>query len=198
MPDLEHLALLLHDIGAVRFGQFRLHSGKKSPIYIDLRVLVSYPAALKEVAQAYTAVLQGLQFDLLAAYPYAGLPLGVAISLNMEVPLVYPRKEVKRYGTGKNVEGVWQVGQSAVLIEDLITSGRSVVEAVSALKAAGLQIRQAVVLIDREQGGVDALRQQGIEVYSIVKLTQLLAHLERHERLTAHQRADILKALDLR
>ncbi len=197
MPDIEQLALTLHDIGAVRFGQFRLHSGKDSPIYIDLRVLVSYPTVLKQVARAYAAILKPLKFDLLGAYPYAGLPLGVAISLELEIPLIYPRKEVKGHGTGKHVEGVWEIGQSVVLIEDLITSGKSIVEAFSALKAAGLQVQDVVVLIDRQQGGTAILAQQGIQVRPIMTLTQLLASLERHERITTRQRLEIIRALNL-
>ena len=134
--DLEPLALSLFDIGAVRLGQFVLHSGRRSPIYFDLRLLVSYPAVLRQVAAAYALVLRRLQFDILAAYPYAGLPIGTAIALEMNIPLIYPRKTAKSYGTGKQVEGVWQVGQRAVVIEDLITSGDSILQAIAALKAA--------------------------------------------------------------
>lgn len=104
--DLEPLALSLFDIGAVRLGQFVLHSGRRSPIYFDLRLLVSYPAVLRQVAAAYALVLRRLQFDILAAYPYAGLPIGTAIALEMNIPLIYPRKTAKSYGTGKQVEGV--------------------------------------------------------------------------------------------
>jgi orotate phosphoribosyltransferase len=194
---LEQLALTLYDIGAVRFGRFELHSGKISPIYIDLRVLVSYPHALREVAKAYAAKLGTLQFDLLAAYPYAGLPIGVAISLEMDRPLIYPRKTAKAYGTGKEVEGVWQVGQKAVLIEDLITSGKSVLEAMAALKAAGVLIQEAVVLIDRQQEGGKVLQEHGYHVHCLMTLSQLLAALENHERITAKERMKVLRALDI-
>ena len=194
---LEQLALTLYDIGAVRFGRFQLHSGKTSPIYIDLRVLVSYPHALRQVAQAYAAVLADLSFDVLAAYPYAGLPIGVAISLEMERPLIYPRKTAKAYGTGKQVEGVWQVGQKAVLIEDLITSGKSVLEAMAALKAAGILIQEAVVLINRQQDGVQVLQEHGYQVHCLMTLAQLLAALEKHERLPAKERMRVLRALDI-
>lgn len=195
--ELEQLALTLYDIGAVRFGRFELHSGKISPIYIDLRVLVSYPHALREVAKAYAAKLATCQFDLLAAYPYAGLPIGVAVSLEMERPLIYPRKTAKAYGTGKQVEGVWQVGQKAVLIEDLITSGKSVLEAMAALKAAGVLIQEAVVLIDRQQEGTQILQEHGYQVHSLMTLTQLLAALENNERITAKERIGVLRALEI-
>lgn len=192
---METVALTLFDIGAVQLGRFTLHSGRISPIYIDLRLLVSFPQALKAVAGVYRPVLEKLSFDVLAAYPYAGLPIGTAIALDMNIPLVYPRKTAKQYGTGKQVEGIWQAGQQAVIIEDLITSGDSIFQAASALKAVGLQVSQAVVLIDREQGGRQILAEQGYQVHPIMTLSQLLAVLEKHGRITAKQRSQVLAEL---
>lgn len=198
MPSeqLDNLALTLYDIGAVKMGRFTLHSGKISPIYLDLRLLVSYPQALHRVAEAYTLLLEGLSFDILAAYPYAALPIGTAIALHSGWPLIYPRKTAKRYGTGKQVEGAWQVGQTAVVIEDLITSGDSILQAIASLKAVGLQVRDAVVLIDRQQGGRRSLKAQGYDVHAVLTITHLLNTLEQHERITARQRADVLDALN--
>lgn len=194
---LETLALTLYDIEAVRFGRFTLPNGKRTPIFIDLRVLVSYPTALQLVAKAYAEVIRTLRFDLLAAYPYAGLPIGVAVSLEMGKPLVYPRKQVKSYSTGKQVEGVWTVGQKAVLIEDLITSGKSILEAMASLKAAGLQVKDAVVLIDRQQNGVKSLKSQGYNVHTIMNLTRLLTILEDYDRITSQRRVGILRSLGI-
>lgn len=193
--DLEPLALSLFDIGAVRLGQFVLHSGRRSPIYFDLRLLVSYPAVLRQVAAAYAVVLRRLQFDILAAYPYAGLPIGTAIALEMNIPLIYPRKTAKSYGTGKQVEGVWQVGQRAVVIEDLITSGDSILQAIAALKAASLQVEDAVVLIDREQAGREMLAQAGYNLHAVIGMRQMLGILERHNRITASKTAEVLALL---
>jgi orotate phosphoribosyltransferase len=192
---LAALALTLYDIGAIKLGRFTLHSGKVSPIYIDLRLLVSFPAALREVAAAYQPLLAACSYDVLAAYPYAALPIGTAISLAMDVPLIYPRKTAKQYGTGKQVEGRWEVGQTAVVIEDLITSGDSILQAIASLKAAGLQVRDAVVLIDREQGGIDTLQEQGYQVHAVITLERLLAFLEQAGRISARQRAEVLGGL---
>lgn len=193
--QLETLALTLYDIGAVKMGRFTLHSGKVSPIYLDLRLLVSYPQVLQQVAAAYTIRLKGLSFDILAAYPYAALPIGTAIALHSGWPLIYPRKTAKRYGTGKQVEGAWQVGQTAVVIEDLITSGDSILQAIASLKAAGLQVKDAVVLIDRQQGGRETLQAQGYRLHAVLTITQLLSALEQHEYITARQRAEVLDGL---
>lgn len=193
--QLESLALTLHDIEAVRFGSFTLHSGRTSPIYIDLRLLASYPEALREVAAAYRQILTGLAFDLLAATPLAGLPIGTAIALDMNVPLVYPRPTTKRYGLGKPIEGKWQVGQTAVVVDDLITSGDSVLQGIAFLKAAGLHVTDVVVLIDRQQGGRSTLQEQGYQLHSAISLDQLLAALERQQRITSRQRAEVLRDL---
>lgn len=197
-PEIqEQLALTLYEIGAVRFGRFTLHSGLESPIYLDLRTLVSYPAALRQAAAAYRETLSPLQFDLLAATPLAGLPLGVAVSLAMDIPLIYPRKTVKSYGTGNQIEGHWQVGQTVVVLDDLITSGDSLLEMISSLKGAGLQVRDAVVLVDREQGGAQTLTGQGYQLHAALTLSHLLAILERHDHISAKKRAKVLKALNL-
>jgi orotate phosphoribosyltransferase len=195
LPPLEQFALTLFDIGAVQLGKFKLHSGKKSRIYLDLRVLVSYPQALRQAIAAFRTVLNQLSFDLLAATPLAGLPLGTALCLDMDKPLIYPRKTAKSYGTGKEIEGVWEVGQTAVVIDDLITSGDSILGAIVALKASGLQVNEAVVLIDREQGGVATLQENGYKLHAIMKIGRLLSILEDHQRITSKERAKVLKSL---
>ena len=194
---IETLVLTLHDIGAVQFGRFRLHSGKESRIYIDLRLLVSFPAALRQATAAYAGVLAALDYDLLAATPLAGLPIGTAIGLHLDKPLIYPRKTAKSYGTGKNIEGRWSIGQTVVVIDDLITSGDSVLETVASVKAAGLHVRDAVVLIDREQGGREMLLAQGYRVHPVMSLRQMLEILVSHGRLTGSQRDEVLMSLGL-
>ncbi len=195
-PDLTQLALTLFDIGAVRLGQFKLHSGRMSPIYLDLRLLVSYPQAMRVATAMYRRVLESLDFDLVAATPLAGLPIGTAICLEMDVPLVYPRKTAKSYGTGKSIEGVWEVGQTAVVLDDLVTSGDSILQAITPLKAAGLQVRDAVVLVDRQQGGVEALHELGYTLHTVIKLDHLLLLLQENGRISQKQRAKVLKALN--
>ena len=193
----ESLALTLHDIGAVQFGRFRLHSGRESRIYFDLRVLVSFPDALRQATAAYRTVLDGLEFDLLAATPLAGLPIGTALCLDMDKPLIYPRKTAKSYGTGKNIEGRWSIGQSVVVVDDLITSGDSIMETVATVKAAGLKVHDAVVLIDREQGGRAMLEEQGYRVHAVTTLRELLDILHDHGRLNQTQLDEVLSSLGL-
>lgn len=193
--QLESIVVSLHDIGAVRFGQFKLHSGRVSPIYLDLRLLASFPAVLRQVAAAYAVILQQMDFALLAAMPLAGLPIGTAVSLQMNKPLIYPRQTLKTYGTGKQIEGVWQAGQCAVAIDDLITSGDSLLQGITLLKEAGLQVFNAVVLVDRQQGGRETMRQHDYTLHSAITLSQILQILEKRERISDQQRVEVLKTI---
>jgi uridine monophosphate synthetase len=189
------LTLALADVGAVKFGQFTLASGKRSPIYIDLRLLASYPNVLRQVALAYAALLRrvlaredrGVGIRL-AAIPYAALPIGTAVSLETGLPLIYPRKEVKAHGTARQIEGEFWPGERAVVLDDLITTGSSKLAAIEPLEAAGLEVRDVVVLIDREQGGREELELAGYRLHAVLRLREMLDTLVEAERISPGQR----------
>lgn len=168
------LAQDLIDSQCVRFGQFKLKSGQTSPIYLDLRRLVTHPAILRRVAQVYAALLRDLEFDRLAGIPYAALPIATAIALEMDRPLIYPRREVKDYGTKAGIEGDFNPGETVVIIDDLATTGETKIETIRRLEAAGLKVRDIVVLIDREQGAGEYLRQRGYNYHAVAGLRSLL------------------------
>jgi len=168
----------LLDAGCVKFGEFTLKSGATSPIYIDLRRLVAFPALLKEAAAAYAEIMQTLEFDQLAALPYAAMPIGTAISLHGGWGMIYPRKEVKGYGTKVEVEGVFEAGQTVVVIDDLISSGGSKLEGIQKLSDVGLEVKDVVVLIDRQSAGVDFMGEHGYKLHSVFTLPELLEHWE--------------------
>lgn len=179
MPDAHQLqvirlARLLFEAGCVRFGDFVLHSGARSPIYIDLRRLVAYPRILNEVARTYVRLLGSLKYDRIAAIPYAALPIGTAVALQTGHPLIYPRREAKAYGTKRLIEGEYQAGERVVLLDDLITTGGSKLEAIEPLVAEGLLVEDVVVLIDREQGGASDLAQKGLRLHAAMTLRELV------------------------
>jgi len=184
------LANALLDTGCVKFGQFTLKSGLISPIYIDLRQLVSYPQVLVKVAEAYLPVLKSLTFERLAALPYAGLPIATAISLQGGWPVIYPRKEVKEYGTRAEIEGVYRPGERVVVIDDLATTGSSKFEAIEKLTNAGLWVSDVVVLIDRQSGAKEALAEKGFYMHAIFTLSQLLDIWEADDRVPAEKIAE--------
>lgn len=181
------LILHLHDAGCVRFGEFTLASGLRSPIYLDLRRMASDPVLLRRAAEAYAGLLKPLRYERLAAVPYAALTIGAAVALATDGSLIYPRKEAKAHGTGQAVEGIYTPGDRAVVIEDLVTSGGSVIKAVEALEAAGLVVEDVAVLIDREQGGPEALARAGYRLHAALTMTQILETLQEAGRISFDQ-----------
>ncbi len=177
----------LLSMGCVRFGEFTLKSGLVSPIYIDLRRLVSFPGWMTQIAAAYIRHLKTLKFDRLAGLPYAALPITTAISLQGNWPMIYPRKSVKDYGTAAEIEGLYHPGETVVVIDDLATTGGSKFEAIEKLTASGLKVEDVVVLIDRESGANEALGKAGYRMHALFTLTQLLDFWEETERLPAEQ-----------
>lgn len=177
MSAVASLSEILHRIGAVRFGDFELKDGRRSPFYLDLRVLVSHPDALAKVARALTRRAQGLAFDRLAGIPYAGLPLAVAMSLLSGTPVVYARKEAKRYGTARLVEGEYRAGERVLVVDDVITSGGAKLEAIAPLREAGLVVEDVLVVVDRGDRGREALAAAGLRLHSVLTALELLEHL---------------------
>ncbi|NPA05950.1 MAG: orotidine-5'-phosphate decarboxylase [Chloroflexi bacterium] len=173
-PALQALAEGIFVHGMVQFGEFILKSGRPSPIYIDLRRLTGYPHLMRLAAWAYTRLLRPLKFDRLAGIPYAGLPLATAAALEGGWPLIYPRKEPKAYGTRALVEGPYRPGEQAVLLDDLATTGEAKLEALATLRRVGLQVRDVVVLIDRQAGASETLAHHGLSLHAVFRLTDLL------------------------
>ena len=180
---IEALADGLLEADCVRFGQYKLKSGLMSPIYIDLRRLASFPKVLADVAASYRVILQDLEFDRIVGLPYAALPIATAISLQTGYPMIYPRKEVKSYGLQSEVEGEYNTGERAVVIDDLATTGGSKFEIIEKLTAVGLNVKDVVVLIDRQSGASEALAEAGFTLHAVLKLTDLLDYWERTERV---------------
>lgn len=188
-PGVRHARLAddLLRLGCVQFGEFKLKSGAVSPIYLDLRRLVGDPAALARAASAYIELMQPLDFDRIAGLPYAAVPIATAISLQSGWPLVYPRKETKEYGTKFAVEGPYEPGETVAVIDDLITTGGSKFEAIHKLEAAGLKVRDIVVLVDRRSGAGDDLATKGLRLHTVFNLPPLLARWRAMEAITAAQ-----------
>ena len=177
-PNLATLADNLLAAGCIKFGEFTLKSGLKSPIYIDLRQIISYPSLLEQVAEAYLPVLHPLSFARLAGLPYAAIPIATAISLVGNYPMIYPRKEVKTYGTKAEIEGEYYAGETVVVIDDLATTGGSKFEAIKKLTGTGLVVKDVVVLVDRQSGAKESLAEAGYAMHAVLSISQMLDYWE--------------------
>lgn len=194
--DVGELGRVLHDAEVVRFGEFTLRSGKHSPIYVDLRRLVSYPRALRRVTGVYAELLSGLAFDRIAALPYAALPIGTAVALYMDRPLVYPRGQPKSHGGRSAIEGVFSRGERAVVLDDLATRGDTKLEALTVLREGGLDVKDVVVLVDREQGAREILTREGIALHAAFTLRELVVSLRESGRIDGGALERVLRFLD--
>jgi orotate phosphoribosyltransferase len=186
------LADELWKLGAVQFGDFSLgNTVVHSPVYVNLRLLISNPAALRRAAEVMQGEVRALQsmrnprlapYDLVAGVPFGGLHLATAFSLLSGTPLIYlhPTKN----GAGSVIEGVFQTGQVALIIDDLITGGRSIQHTAARLEEEGLLVEDALVLIDRQQGGREHLQRDGVNLVSILTLEAVLHYLGSSQKIS--------------
>lgn len=183
--SIKELVLQLHKIEAVKFGSFKLRSGMISPIYIDLRVCVSYPKVLSLIGEMMFAELQkaNASYDLVCGVPYTALPIATAIALSHDIPMVVRRKEAKSYGTRKIIEGHYKKGQTCLVIEDLVTTGGSVCETVVELAKEELVVKDVVVLVDRQQGAREDLATKGFRLHAVLTISQLVQVLHEEKVL---------------
>ncbi|XP_053618233.1 uridine 5'-monophosphate synthase-like isoform X2 [Plodia interpunctella] len=173
MVTLEELAIQLFDAGAVRLGDIEAKVGRRTPVYFDLRVIVSHPGIMVAVSEHLQRLASEIDHELLCGVPYAALPLATVMSINTGTPMIMKRKETKLYATKKMIEGVFHKYQQCLVVEDVVTSGGSLLETVTTLRDEGLRITNAVVVLDREQGGVSVLKANGVHVLPLFTLTNL-------------------------
>ncbi|QQV03328.1 MULTISPECIES: orotidine-5'-phosphate decarboxylase [Chryseobacterium] len=180
MESKKEFFLECYKLGIIKFGRFTLKSGIESPFYVDLRPLASDPKILKNLANYLLDMLPLDNFDLICGVPYAALPMATAMSLESYIPLIIKRKEAKEYGTKKMIEGIYQKGQNCLLVEDVITSGKSLIETIAEIEQEDIKVADIVVVLDREQGGKQLLESRGYRVHTLFNITEVCNILQEN------------------
>src|SRR2546425_4375934 len=190
MPKLieEELPKILVHTGALKFGMFTLSGGKLGSYYLDLRVLPSFPDAFQtaiDLLAEKAKAIGGVQ--KIAGIPTGGLPWASVLAFSMSKPLVYTRKEVKLHGRERKVEGVLASGDKVLLIDDVITSGKNLLAGLQSLRDEGGVVEDALVLVDREEGGTAHLEKSGVKLHSVVRISEIAKKLLDMDAVTASE-----------
>ena len=191
------LSRILHKTGAMKFGTFKLTSGRISPYYIDLRIVPSFPDAFQRVCNLYVKLLEkdlgAENVSRIAGIPTAGMPFASAVAYLMKKPFVYIRPRVKMHGRERRVEGILMPGDCVLLVDDLITTGLSLRKAAKAIKAEGGVVKDALVMLDREEGGKGRLLKDGIKLHYLLTAREAAAKLHELGAIEEDQLKTILK-----
>lgn len=192
----QDLIIQLYDIGCLLFGEYVQASGATFSYYIDLRKVISNPQIFHQVLSAYSAILENLTFERIAGIPYGSLPTATGLSLSLHHPMIYPRKEVKAHGTRRLIEGNFNPGEKVVVIDDILITGKSVIEGAEKLESAGLKVEDIVVFIDHEEGVSDKLASKGYKAHAVLTITEITETLYQSGRITEAQYNSITKKKD--
>ena len=177
----EKIAKALCDAKIMKFGLFSLASGRKSPVYVDVRVLPSSPGPFAIAIEELSKKVKELKVDAVAGAETAGIPIAAAIGLKAKIPMLYVRKRPKSYGTQSFIEGILEKGQKVVLIDDMITDGKSKLRFIDGIKEEGAVCNDVLVILDRERGGTECLSSEGVSLHSLITLKELLAYMKDNE-----------------
>ena len=180
----EELANKLFDIGVIKFGDFTFKSGIRSNNYVDMRLAISHPDVLHALAICLQEIQQKCHADILCPVPYAAVPVTTTLSMLSAIPMVMARQQAKDHGTKKMIEGVYVAGQECLMIEDVVTTGGSILETIKTVEAAGLKVKDVAVLIDRQQGGRENITGSGYGFHAVFTLQELLGLLRASDRVS--------------
>jgi len=185
---VKEFATFLYQNGAIKFGNFKLSSGKDSSYYIDLRIVPSFPHQFRKMIKALQSSISEKigfdNFDCIASVPTSGLVIASALAIETVKPLIYVRQKPKDYGTENVVEGKISPGSRVLLVDDVGTTGLSLLNAIKALKASKMVVTDAFTIINRFEGARELLASENVRLYEITDIIALSSIL--HEANLLH------------
>ena len=188
MEFVKEFAIFLHKNDIIKFGDFTLTSGKNSSYYIDLRLVPSYPHQFRKMVKNLQNLIiekTGLDnFDSLASVPTGGLVVASALAIEVVKPLIYVRNKPKEHGTTKSIEGKTSAGMKVVMVDDVATTGTSVLNGIKQLKESGLLISDVYVIINRLEGADKALDDMGIQIHQLTDILEITNVLFQEKLVT--------------
>ena len=191
------LSRVLNKIGAIKFGAFKLTSGRTSPYYIDLRIVPSFPDAFQAVCNLYVKLIEknlGVDsFDRVAGIPTAGIPFASVVAYNLRKPFLYIRPRVRLHGRERRIEGILMPGNRVLLVDDLVTTGLSLLKSAKAVRAEGGVVTDVAVLMDREEGGKERLAKDNLKMHYLLTATEAAQKLYELGAIEEEQLKTILK-----
>ena len=199
LTQKERMANILVKSDAIKFGVYKLTSGKASPYYIDLRIIPSFPDAFREICNFYSEYITdriGIKkFDRIAAIPLAGIPFASQVAYNLKKPFLYMRKGIRMHGRKRRVEGILVSGDKVLLIDDLLTTGLTIKKATDAVRAEGGVVTEAVVFIDRNEGGRQLLLKNGIKLHALMQISEIARTLHEMGAIDEESLKTIIKQI---
>jgi orotate phosphoribosyltransferase len=183
---VKEFATFLYQNGAIKFGDFKLSSGKESPYYVDLRLVPSFPhqfrMMIKTLKNSISEKIGFENFDCIASVPTSGLVIASALSYEIVKPLIYIRQKPKDYGTENVIEGKLEKGMNVLLVDDVATTGLSLINAIKPLKKTGAIVTVAFTIINRFEGAREELSMENVRLYEITDI-MTLANILHKEKL---------------
>ena len=188
MEFVKEFSAFLYEKKIIRFGDFILASGKKSPYYIDLRLVPSYPIQYRKMIKGLENMIVeyiGLEnFHSLVSVPTGGLVVAASLAIEIVKPIIYVRDKPKEHGTGKSVEGVTCQHMKLLMIEDVVTSGGSVIKAIKSIMEEKMTVRDVYAVVDRMEGASEALLAEGVKLHSLLTIKQIVESLHEQKLIT--------------
>jgi len=172
----------------LQFGMFTLSGGRISPYYLDLRVIPSFPDAFRKCSELLAKSAKSIEgIDKIGGIPTGGLPWASVLAYTLSKPLVYTRKDIKLHGREKTVEGILTPGERVLLIDDVITTGKNILTALQSIRGEGGVVEDALVLLDRQEGGEQHLMKEGVKLHSVTKISTVAQRLFDMDAITKKQ-----------